>query len=134
MGLTAAMTMAAGAQEKKVQFAAILGVVSGDEEEVGTAAGLGVRVDFKLARSFAISPEFMVLTGEVSGLTYWSCTVDYRFGNGFIGLGPAVLGAVESPLMVKFQGGFRGPHLLVAVSFQTGGDTAFAGLTAGYIF
>lgn len=134
LGLAAAMTLAAGAQERKVQFAATLGAVFGDEDDVGTSAGLGGRVDFKLARSFAISPEFMILLGEFSGLTYWSCTLDYRFGNGFVGLGPAVLGAVESPLMVKFQGGFRGRHLLVAGSFHTGGDTALAGLTVGYIF
>ncbi|MCX6574106.1 MAG: hypothetical protein NTX99_08970 [Candidatus Aminicenantes bacterium] len=134
LGLTAAMTLAAGAQERKVQFAALAGFFAGSEEDVGFAPALGIRVDFKLVKSFWLSPEIAVLGGESSGLTNLSCTVNYRFGKGFAGLGPAVLGAYESPLMLKVQAGAKSRHWLLAGSFQAGGDMAFAGVTLGYIF
>jgi hypothetical protein len=134
LGLTAAMTLAAGAQERKVQFAALAGLFAGSEEDVGFAPALGIRVDLKLVKSFWLSPEIDLLGGESSGLTNWSCTVNYRFGKGFAGLGPAALGAYEAPLMLKVQAGAKIRHWLLAVSFQAGGDLVFAGMTLGYIF
>lgn len=134
LGLTAAMALMAGAQERKVQFAALAGLFAGSEDYVGFAPALGIRVDLKLAKSFWISPEIDVFGGESSGLTNWSCTVNYRFGKGFAGLGPAVLGALESPLMLKVQAGAKSRHWLLAGSFHVGGEAAFAGVTLGYIF
>ncbi len=138
MGMIAGLVMStAGAQEKKAQFAVTLGLLAGDDdgENIGVGICPGVRADFNLTKSFMISPEAsLFLGGRLTGAIYSGCTVNYRFGKGFVGLGATVIVAMESPIMLKAHIGAKGRHWTVAGSFQTGGWLTFVGLTAGYIF
>ena len=135
MGMTVGVVMgAAGAAEKKVQFAVTIAGLVGEEEDEFSLIGPGARVDFSLTKSFMISPEASLLTGHFLGAISPGCTVNYRFGKGFIGLGAMVIGAAGSPVMLKAHVGAKGRHWTVAASYHTGGWLTFVGLTAGYIF
>ena len=132
MGMIAGMvTVAAGAQEKKVQLAVTLGLLAGDDdgEDIGVGICPGVRVDFNLTKSFMISPEAsLFLGGRLTGAIYPGCTVNYRFGKGFIGLGAMVIAAMESPIMLKAHIGAKGRHhdRLAAQRLEVVGDVAGA--------
>jgi hypothetical protein len=132
IGLVAGLALSsASAQERKIQFAPTAGVFFGDEDIGSVIGGLGVRADFNLSKTIMISPELLFLFLGYFGPTLPSFTVSYKFGKAFAGLGVA---AVDYPLMVKFQGGTKTRHWMLAGSFLTGGGMMMGGLTASYLF
>jgi hypothetical protein len=130
LGIGLAVLGAEG-QERKVHFALTVGViVGGSEDGFGGAVGPGARVDFNLSPKVMISPEVSLFWGGVSP----GCTINARFGRGFIGLGCLALS--DEGLIWHFKGhiGVKGGHWTAAASFLKGRWITAVGLTAGYIF
>jgi hypothetical protein len=134
-GMLVVAASAAGAQERKVQFAGEAGFFSGDEY-TGSGLLLGFRVDFNLSKSIMISPELLLSAGQDYGwgVMFPSCTLNYRLGTVFFGAGIGTIAVFEAPLMAKIQVGAKSRHWTLAGFIQTGAGSTFAGVTAGYIF
>jgi hypothetical protein len=137
------------ARPDRVQLAAIVSWISGDNDTYGKFSniGPGVRVDFNLASWFMISPEISYLAGEDGGLSLGG-TVNGKFGPAYAGIGAIALNKTsliyfKDPGVVtnafwKLQAGFKSRHWLLSVSYVTDSFRdpwlrAF-GLSAGYVF
>ena len=124
MGIVAGLALnAAGGEEKKVQIALTGTFMMGArfDGEFGGFIGPGVRLDLKLDKLFMISPEAMLLL-------YWSsvapaCTLNLRFGLGYVGLGPMVTWATfdgHGIGLLKAHLGIKGDHALFEAFFIKG--------------
>jgi hypothetical protein len=136
-------------QPERIQFAAIVSGISGDNEVKGKFfnIGPGVRLDFNLSKWLMISPEISYFAGEGGGLSYGG-TVNGRLGPAYAGIGVAMLDqntliffqdpGVHLNAFWKLQAGLKGRHWLVSLSYFA--DSLGRpwirglGLTAGYVF
>ena len=134
----------AGAEEKKVQIA-LTGSFLVGESVAGTGGlgGFGLRAVLELKGPFSVSP-------EIDMYQYWrsivpACTLNLRFGKGYIGLGPMVALAVPDGYaigLVKVHAGIKSRHWLLEADYITGGAsrhtgaerTTLIGLTFGVVF
>lgn len=123
----------AGAQERKIQIAAIAAGFAGGESD-GPAAGAGIRVDLHLSKTFMISPEAVCLFSGSKGPWLGSLTLSYFFGKAFAGIGYALVADFDPPAAYKLQAGYESRHLTLAGSLYMGGGPALFGLAVGYIF
>lgn len=135
IGMIVGMVLrAAGAEEKKADFVAtvalLIGGEKGGDSYISGSFGPGVRVDFNLSKSFMISPEVSLFWGALSP----GCTVNYRFGKGFIGLGAMTIWDEGAIGLFKAHIGAKGRHWMFAASYHKGGWITAVGLTIGYIF
>ena len=135
----------AGAQEKKIEVALMGSLFFGNrfDGELAGLIGPSVRFDFHLRGPWMISPEATLFW-------YWwslapACTLNYRFGHGYVGLGPMVTWATHDGHgigVIKLHVGVKGGHGLVEAAFVTGGRSshtwgtrpALYGLTFGLVF
>jgi hypothetical protein len=145
MGIVAGLALnAAGAEEKKVQIALTGSFLIGESVAgTGGIGGFGMRAVLELKGPFAVSP-------EIDMYQYWrsivpACTLNLRFGKGYIGLGPMVSWAVPDGYavgLVKAHAGIKSRHWLIEADYiaggasrHTGGErTTLIGLTAGLVF
>jgi len=140
MGLAVGVAMGeANPQEKIVQFAVTGTLLLGTwtDGDMGAVIGPGVRVDFNLTKYLMISPETSLFWGTVSP----GCTVNFRFGKGFIGLGGAITsgGFFEEGAIGLFKAhiGAKWRNWLIEGSLLREGRDAWinvVGLTAGFVF
>jgi hypothetical protein len=146
IGIVAGLALnAAGAEGRKVQFALTGTFMIGErfDGEFGGFIGPGVRLDLDLDKLFMISPEAMLLL-------YWSsvapaCTLNLRFGLGYVGLGPMVTWATcdgHGIGLLKAHLGIKAGHALFEVFFVKGAASSHTwgqrpsllGLTASLVF
>ena len=145
IGMVAGLALnAAGAEDRKVQFALTGSFLAGESVAgMGGILGFGMRAVLELKGPFAISPEIDVYQ-------YWrsivpACTLNLRFGKGYIGLGPMVALAVPDGYaigLVKAHAGIKSRHWLLEADYIAGGAsrhtgaerTTLIGLTFGVVF
>ena len=146
MGLVVglALNVEAG-EERKVQIALTGTIMMGErfDGEMGGLMGPGLRLDFNLAEYLMISPEATLFL-------YWgsvapACTLNFRFGIGYIGIGPMATWAThdrEGIGLIKAHLGIKREHILFEVytikgrasSHTWGATPSLIGLTFGVVF
>lgn len=132
-------------ESRKVHFALTGTFVMGTdlEGENGGLIGPGVRIDLDLGKYFIVSPETFVVL-------YWdtiapACTVNFRFGRGFFGLGPMITLTDDerwkNHIFLKAHAGARRGMFLLEAVYITGRSSSFGatrvalfGLTVGIVF
>ena len=133
-----------GAEDKKVQVALTGSFLVGDSVAgTGGILGFGMRAVLELKGPFTVSP-------EIDMYQHWrsivpACTLNLRFGKGYIGLGPMVALCVPGGYvigLVKAHAGIKSRHWLIEADYIAGGAsrrggeerTTLIGLTFGVVF
>ncbi|MGB8958889.1 MAG: hypothetical protein WCC00_07755 [Candidatus Aminicenantales bacterium] len=146
IGMVAGLALnAAGAEEKKVQFALTGTLMFGQDfdGEFGGLGGPGGRVDISLGKKFMVSPEAILALSWDMVAT--ACTLNYRFGSCYAGLGPMVNLTDRSwkgDVFLKAHLGVKVDHWLIEAVYVAGGSpqgivgerVALVGLTYGFAF
>ena len=146
LGLAAVMVVAAaGAEERKVQFALTGTLMFGQDfdGEFGALIGPGGSVDISLGKKFMISPE--AILALCWDMVATACTLNYRFGSCYAGLGPMVNltdHGWKGDVFLKAHLGVKVDHWLIEAVYVAGGSprrivgerVALVGLTYGFAF
>ena len=146
IGMVAGLALnAAGAEDRKVQFALTGTLMFGQDfdGEFGALIGPGGRVDISLGKKFMISPEAILALSWDMVAT--ACTLNYRFGSCYAGLGPMVNLTDhdwKGGAFLKAHLGVKAGHWLIEAVYVAGGSprgivgerVALVGMTYGFAF